>query len=457
MTSNFDFSSYLSSANLLPPRHNANPNEANDNPQFEVTVLSGGYTNFTARVTFPEPISLAAANSSTRTYESVILKHAPPHLATDSTIPMSVARQATEARALELITGAPIQFDQDNPVEGVVESTKAVKEVLDRYPIIQVPAAIHYDTEKNVIWLEDLGDLKSVADALTTSSSDAASAEDPIPESALQELATQLGSFLVEFYQASKTLPAELVDRLIALSNVYTSGTFEYLVNSTRDALDGAPGIDEKEKEELVKRVEASLTDKQMRKARQRAEKVALGIVHGDSIQTDDEENPCLGMVDFWPGSVLVNPDWNKCGLIDWEYFGMSDEASELGMFLAHIHITKFKPSTSPEGQERLGKFMSALFQAYSRHSPSNARSKGFQRRFLISHGRELVNGIGMYKDLGAKGSQNVMEAGVRSLRAAGPSSDELNLEALWEESDESGGIWLGEILSSLGFLVPEA
>ncbi|KAJ2924185.1 hypothetical protein H1R20_g12909, partial [Candolleomyces eurysporus] len=365
---------------------------------------------------------------------------------------MSVARQATEARALELITGAPIQFDQDNPVESV----KAVKEVLDRYPIIQVPAVIHYDTEKNVLWLEDLGDLKSVAEALAASSSDATSGEDPTLKGALQELATQLGSFLAEFYQASKTLPAELVDRLISLSNVYTSGTFEYLVNSTRDSLEGAPGIDEKEKEELVKRVEASLTDKQMRKARQRAEKVALGIVHGDSIQTDDEENPCLGMVDFWPGSVLVNLDWNKCGLIDWEYFGMSDEASELGMFLAHIHITKFKPSTSPGGQERLGKFMSALFQAYSHHSPSKARSKGFQRRFLISHGRELVNGIGMYQDLGAKGSQNVMEAGVRSLRAAGGSSDELNLEALWEGSDESGGIWLSEILSSLGFLVPE-
>ncbi|KAJ2921806.1 hypothetical protein H1R20_g15282, partial [Candolleomyces eurysporus] len=433
MTSNFDFSSYLSSANLLPPRLNANSKEVNDNPQFEVTVLSGGYTNFTARVTFPEPIPLATASSSTRTYESVILKHAPPHLATDSNIPMSVARQVTEARALELITGAPIQFDQDNPVGGVVESVKAVKDVLDRYPVIQVPAVIHYDTEKNVLLLEDLGDLKGVADVLAD-----AALEDPTAKSALQELATQLGSFLAEFYQASSMLPAEL-----------------YLVNSARDALNGAPGIDEKEKEELAKSVEASLADSQM-KARQQAEKVALGIVDSDLIQTDDEENPCLGMVDFWPGNVLVNPDWNKCGLIDWEYFGMSDEASELGMFLAHIHITKFKPSTSPGGQERLGKFMSALFQAYSRHSPSKARSKGFQRRFLISHGRELFNGIGMHKDLGAKGSQNVMEAAVRSLRAAGTSSDEINLEALWEESDESGGIWLSNILSSLGFLVPE-
>ena len=50
------------------------------------------------------------------------------------------------------------------------------------------------------------------------------------------------------------------------------------------------------------------------------------------------------------------------------------------------------------------------------------------------------------------------MAAGIRSLRAAGPSDDELDWEALWEDSNdhESGGIWLKEILSSLGFPVPE-
>lgn len=136
--------------------------------------------------------------------------------------------------------------------------------------------------------------------------------------------------------------------------------------------------------------------------------------------------------------------------------YSLSIGLTGLLLAVAHIHITKFKPSTTPGGQERLGNFMSALFQAYIRHSPSKARSKGFQRQFLISHGRELFNGIGIYKDLGAKGLRNVMDAAVRSLRAAGTSSDEVNLEALWEESDESGGIWLSEILSSLGFLVPE-
>lgn len=119
------------------------------------------------------------------------------------------------------------------------------------------------------------------------------------------------------------------------------------------------------------------------------------------------------------------------------------------------MHIARFKPNTSLVGQERLGKFMSALFQAYNRHSPSTSkiRSKDFQRRFLISHGRELVNGIELYKNLGAEGSQHVMAAGIRSLRAAGPSIEELNLEALWEGADENRGNWIRDILSSLGFL----
>ena len=175
MASNFDFSSYLS-ANLPRLQRNDDSKEVEGNPRFEVTVLSGGYTNFTARVTFAEPISLAniasLSPSKTRMYESVILKHAPPHLASDPSILMSVTRQDTEARALELITGAPIQFDQNNPVGGVGEPVKEMKEVLDRYPIIQVPAVIHHDTEKNVLWLEDLGDLKGLADALAASSSD---------------------------------------------------------------------------------------------------------------------------------------------------------------------------------------------------------------------------------------------------------------------------------------------
>ena len=51
----------------------------------------------------------------------------------------------------------------------------------------------------------------------------------------------------------------------------------------------------------------------------------------------------CLGMVDFWTESVLIGKENDdndttnsrscQCGLVDWEYFGVSSAASELGMF----------------------------------------------------------------------------------------------------------------------------
>ncbi|KAJ3539878.1 hypothetical protein NMY22_g4541 [Coprinellus aureogranulatus] len=97
----FDFVTYLETQNIAPK---APGNTLSRN--FDVKLLTGGFTNVTARVTFTQPISLFGSSS---THSSAILKHAPPHLANDPSQSMSITRQVVEARALELMNGQEIR------------------------------------------------------------------------------------------------------------------------------------------------------------------------------------------------------------------------------------------------------------------------------------------------------------------------------------------------------------
>ena len=74
----------------------------------------------------------------------------------------------------------------------------------------------------------------------------------------------------------------------------------------------------------------ASVTKKVLEKAGNMdadglAERVSKDLKSNRSVE------PCLGMVDFWPGNILINSQ-GDCALVDWEYFGRSAASSELGM-----------------------------------------------------------------------------------------------------------------------------
>ncbi|TEB29428.1 hypothetical protein FA13DRAFT_1815209 [Coprinellus micaceus] len=202
------------------------------------------------------------------------------------------------------------------------------------------------------------------------------------------ELARQLGSFLAQFHHASKSIPAETVRRLAPLSTVVNGGIHEYLVKLTRNTLSKLQGVTEEEKEEIAGRVERSLRD-----------------------DTGESSGGCLGMVDFWPGSVIVSADWRTCGLIDWEYFGRSNEGSELGMFLAHFHIATLKPDISPEAAERLGNFISIMCEAYCQAAPSVVASPGFKKRLLMSYGREMITGARVSRPSSARTASRVLRS----------------------------------------------
>ncbi|KAI0245295.1 kinase-like domain-containing protein [Lactifluus subvellereus] len=282
----FDFSSYLSSLLSLP--HDA----------ITIQTLTGGVTNLTVRASFTPAITLTqfgASASSEEPLESVVLKYAPPFLPSDPTQPMSIYRQVIEAKALDILSGSTVP---------------ALCTLLEKFPTLRIPKLIHHDTEKNVLWITDLGNAKTLSDHLITSNSL------PTPDNHLQEIATILGQFLPELYLSVRDPQPET---LSVLSNPNrTVETFTLLATMTKSILVSADAPDA---DALSVRVERALQ--------------RIGTVE-----------PCLGMCDLWPGSILIDTQGN-CGLVDWEYFGLSGAGSEMGMLVAHLHIILLNSKSS--------------------------------------------------------------------------------------------------------------
>jgi hypothetical protein len=94
--------------------------------------------------------------------------------------------------------------------------------------------------------------------------------------------------------------------------------------------------------------------------------------------------------------------------------------------------------STPIQAKERIQLFAQGMCQAYVQSKGSlrqvdseilNGPLKAFQQRVLLSHGRELVNGVALYeKKLDEAAKRRVLAAGVKSLRAAAGLEDDLNL-----------------------------
>ncbi|KAJ7778673.1 hypothetical protein DFH07DRAFT_1033368 [Mycena maculata] len=159
------------------------------------------------------------------------------------------------------------------------------------------------------------------------------------------------------------------------------------------------------------------------------------------TMQAKEKLEPCLGMVDFWPGSIFIGPGSSRC-LVDWEYFGMSTPGAEIGMFgktksqqdagrslteqaVAHLHLVILKSRNIPEVEEAVRTFISAFLDSYGTRVPR--ASLYFKRQALIAYGRELVTAIEFFAaELDGEAKDRVLDVGVRS-RAAGESDSELD------------------------------
>jgi hypothetical protein len=137
----------------------------------------------------------------------------------------------------------------------------------------------------------DLGETQTLSQYL---------ASDP-PQNDIKRIATSLGEFLAVLFAATRNPSA---DTLSLVSNhSHTTETYLFLASVTKKVLT-ATGIDNGD---------------------------LLAERANQALESNGTVEPCLGMVDLWPGSILIDPRGN-CGLVDWEYFGLSSASGELGM-----------------------------------------------------------------------------------------------------------------------------
>ncbi|KAJ7168411.1 kinase-like domain-containing protein [Mycena crocata] len=352
----FDFYSYLALQLTLEPA------------DFHVEVLTGGLTNKTVRATFSNPVQLF---QSKLFFSSVVLKYAPPYVASDPFQAMSVHRQLIEANALSYLAQQP-------DIQGL----------LLNFPELKIPELIHHDTTFNVLWITDLGPTQTLSKFLSVSPAD----------KTLCQIAATLGAFIARFWEVTAH-PDSATTGLFTRPDEQENPV--YFLTTTALTVMSQHGVSDAE---------------------------ILSARVGSTMQAKEKLEPCLGMVDFWPGSILIALDGSR-GLVDWGYFGLSTPGAEIGMLVAHLHLLV----SQTRGCEAARTFIASFLDSYGAHAPPV--SPYFKRQALIAYGREMVTAIEFFAtELDEEGKKRVLTAGVRSLRAAAGSESEMNSSAIrWE------------------------
>ncbi|KAH8099778.1 kinase-like domain-containing protein [Cristinia sonorae] len=417
----FDFSSYIQDRFPNIPLTSS----------FSVEFLAGGFTNHTARVSFELPVALpfsvasgfGSALSPPKSIKSAVLKHAEPYLVANPTQKLPITRQLVEHRALCILSGEDREFSKF--------SEKVRSGIAFKRGVVRLPKLLWHDEENKVLWIEDLGQMKTLSEVLLD--------EKGNRSKDLRKPAEELGAFVAEMHQLTTNPPSELLQYLTSLS--HNDGVAELLVAVTQEVF-RTRGVDGNEATGLLRRVK-------------------------ESFGVRDVEGVCLGMVDFWTDNVLLEHtaqgELLKCGLVDWEYFGPSSAPSEMGMFLAHLQLHILNSTATNATKMTIQSFIIAMYEAYATTNGTEWRpSHNFVRRFLLSHGRELVNDVHFYTtSLDESSKRRLLNAGLRSLRAAGGSVEEIDLSILrasiCTEADLNGleaeGIrWIWDALLALRF-----
>ena len=326
----FDFKSYL---------HRLFPSSS-----LSIQVLTGGLTNHTVRVTFDPPISTSLPPQAAYTggpikskhfqnLKTAILKHAPPYVAADPTIPLPVSRQLVEKGALEFLHGEDVKYPNFNMNTFHSDSELSV---------VKIPHFLWHDLAIHVLWIEDLGELKTLSEVLLLHCPPSSESEPGID---LDDLAQTLADFVSSLYKSTSPSKGGFsFNRLLAELKSFTdhsslNGVADSLADAVRDTLKKYYHNLTLSRSKVDSDVNFRLEENEIEVL---SERVRRGL-HRKGLEIEqevDSEELCLAMVDFWPESILVGFDKSAshqsrqiCGLVDWEYFGASNPASELGMF----------------------------------------------------------------------------------------------------------------------------
>ncbi|KAL2136458.1 hypothetical protein VTI74DRAFT_3477 [Chaetomium olivicolor] len=396
---------------------------------YSTTLLSGGLVNFTVRAcrTNPPP----AAQDSPHPPASLILKHAPPYIASvGAAAPFSQSRQAVEATLLRFFNNAS-------------SVTHAVRHG-DRGGI-RIPRVLAHDAEHQVLALEDLGPLVTLWELLDPTQPHPASTI--TPAGALLARCSAIGSSLGAFFatlHSPCTLTglrsllggeAEVLEQSLAADVV-----FDVAVGPVLGRLQKQGRMDEASARKLYARVEQ------------------------DYRREAYPGEGCLSMGDFHPGSVLVTAlglaereEDAMVGVIDWEFATIRDGRGvngDMAQFLASLHVLIMSlPRDGEKGllREAVVVLVKEMCRAYAEGSglvrrvaevvrDSREAGKvpvmGIFRSAMILFGRETVNqAIDRKWDHGPGTTvAEMVQAGAWYLERAGDSVEEMLEESNWEE-----------------------
>lgn len=263
----FDFTTYLSNLISIPPS------------QITIQFLTGGMSNVAIRASFTPPADLTQFGHP-QSVPSVVVKYAPPYMASDPSWPSNPMKQNIEARTLVLL-------------DPKSEIALPVSSLFTKYNI-KIPRLIYHDYEKRVLLIADLGPSVVTVDNWLI--------QDPPPNPEdVERIAKDLGRFLAEFVIATSEPDVELSPLLpnsvlIDSFNLYAVNTLKTLLPSH-----GVPDA-----ETLIKRVE-------------------------DVARESRKMDLCLGQVDLWCNNMVIDSNKNLC-LVDWEYFGLSNASCEISL-----------------------------------------------------------------------------------------------------------------------------
>jgi hypothetical protein len=219
---------------------------------------------------------------------SIILKHAPPFMYREGAgSPLSPYRQTVEARALSYLAG-----DFQPP------HCPVMPQDLSDGSIVRLPKLLKHDEAASVLQMTDLGEGLTLSDWLLMAPAG----------NQVEDVAHRLATFLIKLYSVTAQPHP---DAAAYFANAFNKdNNVQLFLTKMAGTFMKKWGIED-------------------------AAEFAARLEHGEAVRDQD----CvLSMNDLWSGSVLVGPD-GACALVDWEYFGAADAASELGMLRMSIRL----------------------------------------------------------------------------------------------------------------------
>lgn len=381
----FDFTRYLTSVLSIRAEN------------LDVQLLPGGFTNLTARATFKQAIKLPSSFNYSEPVTRLILKMGTPFMHMVPSCPVPISRQAVEARALRILQG------EDLALPGVGRA-------LVQSSPLKAPKLIFHDAERQVLWMTDLGESNLLSDHILY---------DSLPQVDVEKLGTMLGRFFGNLFVATQNPTVETVRSLSDSRHL-----LGFLTAEAQRVLSQLPPGEYPGTNSLTERMQSALDQR-------------------------GNLEPCLGMIDFWPGSALIGKS-GECSLVDWEYFGLTNPGTELGMFgeclhldckgavnlrytyfsVGHFHFLVLNDEASTQTTAITKAFISSFASAYFKVSPGI--SDHFKRKFLIAYGRSLIGGTNLFARAYQPATKaKAIDAGITCLRAVGDETSFIDWDVL--------------------------